>query len=139
MATYTNNLKLVKPSLEDDVDIEVINRNFDMIDEALANIDPVLSEKTLQENLKYSKLEGTPKQYIIESMEIQGGNPKTTFFLSATPDDEPVTAYINGFTYLENIDFIVSRTNNNSVKWINDLFKITDNLTTSVHFKYRPK
>lgn len=36
---YTKNLKLSKPSYEDDVDIQVINTNMDIIDNNINNID----------------------------------------------------------------------------------------------------
>lgn len=36
---YTKNLKLSKPSYDDDVDIQIINTNMDIIDENINNID----------------------------------------------------------------------------------------------------
>lgn len=64
MATKTANLELTKPSLDDNVDISVLNENFDIIDTAVAEkIDKVegmgLSENSFTdaEKQKLSELE----------------------------------------------------------------------------------
>lgn len=50
---YTKNLRLSKPSYDDDVDIQVLNNNMDMLDEKVGNLQYLpLSGGTMQGNIK---------------------------------------------------------------------------------------
>lgn len=50
---YTKNLRLSKPSYDDDVDIQVLNNNMDMLDEKVGNLPYLpLAGGTMQGNIK---------------------------------------------------------------------------------------
>lgn len=71
---YTKNLKLSKPSYDDDVDIKIINTNMDMLDDNISNLDYVKNVQTDNNGLTFIKRNGDTIPVSFDYMKIAGGN-----------------------------------------------------------------
>lgn len=71
---YTKNLKLSKPSYDDDVDIKIINTNMDMLDDNISNLDYVKNVQTDNNGLTFIKRNGDTISVSLDYMKISGGN-----------------------------------------------------------------
>lgn len=71
---YTKNLKLSKPSYDDDVDIKIINTNMDMLDDNISNLDYVKNVQTDNNGLTFIKRNGDTIPVPLNYLPITGGN-----------------------------------------------------------------
>lgn len=70
---YTKNLKLSKPSYDDDVDIKIINTNMDMLDDNISNLDYVKNVQTDNNGLTFTKKDDTQIQVPLNYLPLTGG------------------------------------------------------------------
>lgn len=71
---YTKNLKLSKPSYDDDVDIQIINTNMDMLDDTISNLDYVKNVQTDKNGLTFTKKDNSKINVPLDYLPITGGN-----------------------------------------------------------------
>lgn len=70
---YTKNLKLSKPSYDDDVDIKIINTNMDMLDDNISNLDYVKNVQTDNNGLTFTKKDDTQINVPLNYLPLTGG------------------------------------------------------------------
>lgn len=70
---YTKNLKLSKPSYNDDVDIKIINTNMDMLDDNISNLDYVKNVQTDNNGLTFTKKDNSQIQVPLNYLPLTGG------------------------------------------------------------------
>lgn len=70
---YTKNLKLSKPSYDDDVDIKIINTNMDMLDDNISNLDYVKNVQTDNGGLTFTKKDNSQIQVPLNYLPLTGG------------------------------------------------------------------
>lgn len=70
---YTQNLKLSKPSYDDDVDIKIINTNMDMLDYNISNLDYVKNVQTGNNGLTFTKKDDSQIQVPLNYLPLTGG------------------------------------------------------------------
>lgn len=70
---YTKNLKLSKPSYDDDVDIKIINTNMDMLDDNISNLDYVKNVQTDNNGLTFTKKDDSKLQVPLNYLPLTGG------------------------------------------------------------------
>lgn len=70
---YTKNLKLSKPSYDDDVDIKIINTNMDMLDDNISNLDYVKNAQTDNNGLTFTKKDNSQIQVPLNYLPLTGG------------------------------------------------------------------
>ena len=73
---YTKNLKLSKPSYDDDVDIKIINTNMDMLDDNISNLDYVKNVQTDDNGLTFTKKDNSQIQVPLNYLSLTGGTVK---------------------------------------------------------------
>lgn len=73
---YTNNLKLSKPSYDDDVDIKIINTNMDMLDDNISNLVYVKNVQTDNNGLTFTKKDNSQLQVPLNYLSLTGGTVK---------------------------------------------------------------
>lgn len=73
---YTKNLKLSKPSYDDDVDIQIINTNMDMLDDNISNLDYVKNVTTDNNGLTFTKKDNSQIKVPLNYLKLTGGNVK---------------------------------------------------------------
>lgn len=73
---YTKNLKLSKPSYDDDVDIKIINTNMDMLDDNISNLDYVKNVQTDNNGLTFTKKDNSQIQVPLNYLPLTGGTVK---------------------------------------------------------------
>lgn len=71
---YTKNLKLSKPSYDDDVDIQIINTNMDMLDDNISNLDYVKNVTTDNNGLTFTKKDNSQIKVPLNYLPLTGGN-----------------------------------------------------------------
>lgn len=71
---YTKNLKLSKPSYDDDVDIQIINTNMDMLDDNISKLDYVKNVQTDNNGLTFTKKDNSQIQVPLNYLPLTGGN-----------------------------------------------------------------
>lgn len=74
MATNTPNLNLVKPDLTDFADIRVLNKNMDILDNAVGDLDYVKNVTKSDEGLTFTKKDDTVINVPLDYMPTAGGN-----------------------------------------------------------------
>lgn len=70
---YTKNLRLSKPSYDDDVDIKIINTNMDMLDDNISNLDYVKNVQTDNNGLTFTKKDNSQIQVPLNYLSLTGG------------------------------------------------------------------
>lgn len=70
---YTKNLKLSKPSYDDDVDIQIINTNMDMLDDNISKLDYVKNVQTDTNGLTFTKKDNSQIQVPLNYLPLTGG------------------------------------------------------------------
>lgn len=70
---YTKNLRLSKPSYDDDVDIKIINTNMDMLDDNISNLDYVKNVQTDDNGLTFTKKDNTQIAVPLDYLKLTGG------------------------------------------------------------------
>ena len=70
---YTTNLKLSKPSYDDDVDIKIINTNMDMLDDNISKLDYVKNIQTDNNGLTFTKKDNTQINVPLNYLPLTGG------------------------------------------------------------------
>lgn len=70
---YTKNLKLSKPSYDDDVDIQIINTNMDMLDDNISNLDYVKNVTTDNNGLTFTKKDNSQIKVPLNYLKLTGG------------------------------------------------------------------
>lgn len=70
---YTKNLKLSKPSYDDDVDIQIINTNMDMLDDNISKLDYVKNVQTDDNGLTFTKKDNSQIQVPLNYLPLTGG------------------------------------------------------------------
>lgn len=73
---YTKNLKLSKPSYDDDVDIKIINTNMDVLDDNISNLDYVKNVQTDNNGLTFTKKDNSQIQVPLNYLSLTGGAVK---------------------------------------------------------------
>lgn len=73
---YTKNLKLSKPSYDDDVDIKIINTNMDVLDYNISNLDYVKNVQTDNNGLTFTKKDDSQIQVPLNYLSLTGGTVK---------------------------------------------------------------
>lgn len=71
---YTKNLKLSKPSYDDDVDIKIINTNMDMLDDNISNLDYVKNVQTDNNGLTFTKKDDSQINVPLDYLKLTGGS-----------------------------------------------------------------
>lgn len=74
MSTYTEHYKLVKPSYDEDIDIQVINNNMDAIDNTINGLDFVQNAFTNDSGLHLNKRDGSIIDVPLNYLPVTGGN-----------------------------------------------------------------
>nr|DAH51812.1 MAG TPA: hypothetical protein [Caudoviricetes sp.] len=70
---YTKNLKLSKPSYDDDVDIQIINTNMDVLDDNISKLDYVKNVQTDNNGLTFTKKDNTQIAVPLDYLKLTGG------------------------------------------------------------------
>lgn len=70
---YTKNLRLSKPSYDDDVDIKIINTNMDMLDDNISNLDYVKNVQTDKNGLTFTKKDNSQINVPLNYLPLTGG------------------------------------------------------------------
>lgn len=70
---YTKNLKLSKPSYDDDVDIQIINTNMDMLDDNISKLDYVKNVQTYDNGLTFTKKDNSQINVPLNYLKLTGG------------------------------------------------------------------
>ena len=137
---YTKNLKLSKPSYDDDVDIQIINTNMDMLDDNISNLDYVKNVQTDKNGLTFTKKDDSKINVPLEYLPITGGNLTGDLTVKGTPlyfviddtiDDTNADYTLRSVKYSDGtLKNIITLKNNISTKTITFLtpFKSIDNL-----------
>lgn len=73
---YTKNLRLSKPSYDDDVDIQIINTNMDILDDNISNLDYVKNVTTDNNGLTFTKKDNSQIKVPLNYLKLTGGNVK---------------------------------------------------------------
>lgn len=104
---YTKNLKLSKPSYDDDVDIQIINTNMDMLDDNISKLDYVKNVQTDDNGLTFTKKDNSQIQVPLNYLKLTGGNvtgditvkdkPVISIEETITSDDGYCIKYSNGY------------------------------------------
>lgn len=104
---YTKNLKLSKPSYDDDVDIQIINTNMDMLDDNIYNLDYVKNVTTDNNGLTFTKKDNSQIKVPLNYLKLTGGNvtgditiqnkPVISIEETITNDDGYCIKYSNGY------------------------------------------
>lgn len=71
---YTKNLRLSKPSYDDDVDIQIINTNMDILDDNISKLDYVKNVQTDSNGLTFTKKDNSTIKVPLNYLPITGGN-----------------------------------------------------------------
>lgn len=74
MSTFTEHYKLVKPSYDEDIDIQVINNNMDAIDNTINGLDFVQNAFTNESGLHLNKRDGSIIDVPLDYLKLTGGN-----------------------------------------------------------------
>lgn len=120
---YTKNLKLSKPSYDDDVDIKIINTNMDMLDDNISNLDYVKNVQTDNNGLTFTKKDNSQIQVPLNYLPLTGGNltgditvqdnPVISIIETISQDEQTCIKYSDGT--------LITRINHNNVvgaSWI---------------------
>lgn len=104
---YTKNLKLSKPSYDDDVDIQIINTNMDVLDDNISKLDYVKNVQTDNNGLTFTKKDNSQIQVPLNYLKLTGGNvsgnitikdkPVISIEETITSDDGYCIKYSNGY------------------------------------------
>lgn len=102
---YTKNLKLSKPSYDDDVDIQIINTNMDMLDDNISNLDYVKNVTTDNNGLTFTKKDNSQIKVPLNYLKLTGGNVKgdTEFTGKLTNNGKNVGQLFNGSAEIKSI------------------------------------
>mgnify|MGYP006944915476 CR=1 FL=1 len=68
------NLKLSKPSYDDDVDIQIINTNMDMLDDNISKLDYVKNVQTDNNGLTFTKKDNSQINVPLNYLPLTGGD-----------------------------------------------------------------
>lgn len=74
MSTYTEHYKLVKPSYDDDIDVQIINNNMDAIDNTINSLDFVQNAYKDSDGLHLNKRDGSVINVPLDYLKLTGGN-----------------------------------------------------------------
>lgn len=74
MSTYTKNYKLIKPSYDEDIDVQDINNNMDAIDNTINGLDFVQNAFTDKNGLHLNKRDGGVIDIPLDYLKLTGGN-----------------------------------------------------------------
>lgn len=74
MATNTPKLNLVKPEMSDYADVRVLNKNMDILDDAVGGLDYVKDVTKSDTGLTFTKKDDTVVNVPLDYMPITGGN-----------------------------------------------------------------
>lgn len=102
---YTKNLKLSKPSYDDDVDIQIININMDMLDDNISKLDYVKNVQSDNNGLTFTKKDNTQIQVPLNYLKLTGGNVKgdTEITGTLTNNGKDVGKMFNGSATIKSI------------------------------------
>lgn len=102
---YTKNLKLSKPSYDDDVDIQIINTNMDMLDDNISNLDYVKNVQTDKNGLTFTKKDNSQIKVPLEYLKLTGGTVTgdTEFTGKLTNNGKDVGQLFNGSAEIKSI------------------------------------
>lgn len=102
---YTKNLKLSKPSYDDDVDIQIINTNMDMLDDNISNLDYVKNVQTDKNGLTFTKKDNTQIAVPLDYLKLTGGTVTgdTEFTGKLTNNSKDVGKLFNGSATIKSI------------------------------------
>ncbi len=123
---YTKNLKLSKPSYDDDVDIQIINTNMDLLDDNISKLDYVKNVQTDDNGLTFTKKDNSQIQVPLNYLKLTGGNVKgdTEFTGKLTNNGKNVGQLFNGSAEIKSI-----------LDWdkMKDVYGSTMNSTTTIY------
>ncbi len=94
MSTYTEHYKLVKPSYDEDIDVQVINNNMDAIDNTINGLDFVQNAFTNESGLHFNKHDGSVIDVPLDYLKLTGGNVTGDI----TVNDAPVVYIVDTVT-----------------------------------------
>ena len=102
---YTKNLKLSKPSYDDDVDIQIINNNMDILDDNISKLDYVKNVQADNYGLVFTKKDNTQINVPLNYLKLNGGNVigDTEFTCKLTNNGKNVGKLFNGGGTIESI------------------------------------
>lgn len=102
---YTKNLKLSKPSYDDDVDIQIINTNMDMLDNNISNLDYVKNVTTDNNGLTFTKKDNSQIKVPLNYLKLTGGTVTgdTEFTGILTNNGKNVGQLFNGSAEIKSI------------------------------------
>lgn len=102
---YTKNLKLSKPSYDDDVDIQIINTNMDMLDDNISNLDYVKNVTTDNNGLTFTKKDNSQIKVPLNYLKLTGGTVtgNTEFTGILTNNGKNVGQLFNGSAEIKSI------------------------------------
>lgn len=102
---YTKNLKLSKPSYDDDVDIKIINTNMDMLDDNISKLDYVKNVQTDNNGLTFTKKDDTQINVPLNYLSLTGGTVKgdTEFTGKLTNNGKIVGQLFDGSAEIKSI------------------------------------
>ena len=102
---YTKNLKLSKPSYDDDVDIQIINTNMDMLDDNISNLDYVKNVQTDNNGLTFTKKDNSTIKVPLNYLKLTGGSVKgnTEFTGKLTNNGKIVGQLFDGSAEIKSI------------------------------------
>lgn len=73
MSTYTEHYKLIKPSYDEDIDVQDINNNMDAIDNTINGLDFVQNAYTNESGLHLNKRDGSIIDIPLDYLKLTGG------------------------------------------------------------------
>lgn len=94
MSTFTEHYKLVKPSYDEDIDIQVINNNMDALDNTINGLDFVQTAFTNDSGLHLNKRDGSIVDIPLDYLKLTGGNVTGDI----TVNDAPVVYIVDTVT-----------------------------------------
>lgn len=102
---YTKNLRLSKPSYDDDVDIKIINTNMDILDDNISNLDYVKNVQTDNNGLTFTKKDNTQIAVPLDYLKLTGGivTGDTEFTGKLTNNSKDVGKLFNGSAEIKSI------------------------------------
>lgn len=102
---YTKNLKLSKPSYDDDVDIQIINKNMDILDDNISNLDYVKNVQTDNNGLTFTKKDNSTIKIPLDYWKLTGGSVKgnTEFTGKLTNNGKIVCQLFDGSAEIKSI------------------------------------
>lgn len=101
MATNTPKLNLVKPEMSDYADIRVLNKNMDILDNAIGGLDYVKDVTKSDEGLTFTKKDDTQISVPLNYLPITGGNLTGDLTIKNKPVDYVIERLEQGRSYYE--------------------------------------